>query len=118
MVGALGGLYFTHWVAGPGNPYGVKQGLRLFNFFILAGVLSGLYLYSQKIMAAKQGGFDISHIHQTVGIKFILLFVAGFCVGISAKAAREGMAGKASTLRLAGVIAMALAVFFGVTLNH
>ena len=117
MAGALGGLYFMHWVVEDGNLDGLKRGVRLFNFFIIAGILAGLHLYGQKIMAAKEGGFDISHVHQTVGIKITLLLAAGACVGISAKASRGGKTGKASTLRLAGVIIMALAAYLGVTLR-
>lgn len=118
MVGAFGGLLFAHMTQREGGAAALKKAVRLFNIFLVIGLIAGLHLYGQKIMAAKAAAVSLGPVHMVVGIKLVLLLAAGALVGISAKAVREGQMGKGSSLRVAALLLMAIAAFLGTALSN
>jgi len=108
MVGAMGGLLFVDRLRAANAGCELRPAMRLFNVAMVIGLVAGLFLYLR---------FDhASRYHMVVGIKMLLLLIAGAGAGMSSAMARKGRPAAEALLRRLAIAVMALAALLGVFL--
>lgn len=117
MVGAFGSLIVVQF----GLPRdvrdsaaGARVGPQLISWMLGAGLLAGLVLVFLRFK--QMGGSPGGHFWGVIGVKFLLLLVAGAAVGISSAKLRAGLVRTAGRLRLVAIVSLALAALFGAML--
>ncbi|MDA0578089.1 MAG: hypothetical protein O3B24_08320 [Verrucomicrobia bacterium] len=117
QIGAFGGLVIIQY----GLPrdvrdtaVGARVGPQIIQWMLAIGLLAGVALVFLRFKL--MGGSPGAHFLGVVGVKFLLLLVAGATIGISCRKLREGRIRPAERLRVSAIIALALGALFGVML--
>jgi hypothetical protein len=121
MVGTFGlllGAQFGIPAEYRDSPEVAKKVLGLGNALVGVGLIAGLVVFVVSMHAFKTGGVAMpSGYHAIIGIKFILVFAVGACLGVSYPLLKKGNRGALSALRYIALALLALASFLGVSLG-
>lgn len=119
MVGTFGLVLGQQWVLPPAardTPSITKRALAAGNALIAAGLVAGVVVYVITLQTARAAGTEVSSAyHLTIGIKFLLVFAVGACLGMGYPLLAQERYTALSGLRCVTLALLGLAAFLGLS---